>query len=227
MKLYTISGAPRGWRVQTALLFKALDYELKLLEGSKQEHKKRPFLNIHPRGVVPVVEHEGQYITDSIGIMAWLDRAFPDNPLFGKTAQAAGKIWSLSTDLEDNMRHTHHAFIFPILVQNQSIDEMSSDTRQLFRERADKLWREFEQLEDRLSRNKFLCSAEPSAADAVAFPDARLIERTNEKNPEAMQEFGFDQFDQRFPNLRAWMDRISELPGFEKCLPPHWSKVAA
>lgn len=227
MKLYTISGAPRGWRVQTALMFKGLDYELKLLEGSKQEHKQKPFLDIHPRGMVPVIEHEGQVITDSLGIMAWLDRAFPDQPLFGKTARDAGEIWSLASDLEDHMRRIHHAFIFPILVQNQPISAMSASLRQDFEDRAAKLWSEFEPLEDRLTQHSFLCGSLPSAADAVAFPDARLIERTNSKNPEAMRAFGFAAFNTRFPKIRAWMDRISEMPGFEKCLPPHWSKVTA
>lgn len=222
MKLYTISGAPRGWRVQTALLFKGLNYELKLLEGSKREHKNPSFLDIHPRGVVPVIEHGGQIVTDSLGIMAWLDRAFPKKPLFGETPNAAGKIWSLATDLEDHMRQTHHAFIFPILVQNQSVQSMSASVRQTFSERAERLWREFQILERHLSKSTFLCGAVPSAADAVAFPDARLIQRTNSKNPEAMRAFGFDQFDSRFPKIRTWMDEIEKMPGFEKCLPSHW-----
>lgn len=225
MKLYTISGAPRGWRVQTALLLKGLEYEITLLDGAAQEHKQQPFLDIHSRGLVPVMEYAGQYVTDSLGIMAWLDRVRPDRPLFGASPRSAGEIWSLATDLEDHMRHAHHAFIFPILVQNLTIDGMESHVQQDFGERAQRLWSEFQRLEDRLSQSAYLCGANPSAADAVAFPDARLIERTNAKNPATMRAFGFDQFDARFPNIRMWMDTIERLPGFEKCLPPHWAKA--
>lgn len=227
MILYTISGAPRGWRVQTALLFKRLDYSLKLLEGSKQEHKQKPFLEIHPRGLVPVLEHDGQYVTDSIGIMAWLDRVSPERPLFGETPDMAGNIWSLATDLEDHMRHAHHAFIFPLLVQNLSVDEMSADERSVFQERAETLFAEFQRLEDRLLGQSYLCGSTPSAADAVAFPDARLIARANDRNPITMSAFGFNKFDVRFPGIRRWMDRIERFEGFEKCMPPHWSAQSA
>lgn len=227
MLLYTISGAPRGWRVQTALMFKGLDYELRLLAGSKKEHKQQPYLGVNPRGLVPVIEHDGQRISDSLGIMAWLDRAFPEPPLFGATAAEAGAIWSLATDLEDHMRSIHHAFVFPLLVQKKNPATMSAAERDAMGQAAEKLFSEFQLLENRLTDGPFFFGGRPSAADAVAFPDARLVRRANDIVPKAMTAFGFNEFSERYPRLNAWMAHIETLPDFEKCLPPHWSSAAA
>lgn len=223
MRLYTISGAPRGWRVQTALMLKGLSYELQILEASKQEHQKEPYLNINPRGLVPVIEHKGQFISDSLGIMAWLDRLHPERPLFGVSPEEAGAIWSLATDLEDHMRPAHHAYIFPLLVQGKSPDDMPSDEMGMMMKHAANLLAEFEKLEAHLSDGPYLIGQAPSAADAVAYPEARLIHRANFKTPEAMAKFGFDDFPERFPKIDAWMKQIEALPNFEKSLPPHWS----
>lgn len=227
MLLYTISGAPRGWRVQMALMFKGLDYELRVLEASTKEHKRQPYLGVNPRGAVPTLEHEGDRITDSLGIMAWLDRAFPARPLFGETPRQAGAIWSLSTDLEDHMRPAHHAFVFPILVERRTISSMTDAERSDMARAAERLISEFDHLESRFGDCPFLFGETPSAADAVAYPDARLVQRMNETFPDTAAAFGFDRFEERFPNIAAWKAHISRLPEFERCLPQHWSKRAA
>ena len=39
-EIYTISGAPRPWRVLLGLTFKELDYEIHYLQVSRREHKE-------------------------------------------------------------------------------------------------------------------------------------------------------------------------------------------
>lgn len=225
MKLYTISGAPRGWRVQTALVFKELEYDLCILDASRKEHKSAPFTDINPRGHVPVVEFEGEYISDSLGIMAWLDKQFPTNPLFGETASQAAKIWSLATDLEDHMRHIHHRFVFPLLVEKKSYEAMQDAERKEMSTAAENLLAEFDLLEKCISKMPYIFGHSPSAADAVAFPDVRLIHRANEVVPASMAAFGFDRFSEMFPKIDRWKKQVESLPRFETCLPPHWSKA--
>ena len=227
MRLYTISGAPRGWRVQLALAIKGLDYELALLEGSQQEHRQKPYLEINPRGVVPTLEHQGRRITDSLGIMAWLDRKFPDRPLFGETADEAGTIWSLATDFEDYLRPAQNDLIFPLLVERILPAKMTPKAREMSEAAAETLGSELQRLEEKLAVGPFLCGPRPSAADAVAFPEVRIIQRANDVIPKSMQAFGFDKLDHSFPRIRQWMKHVSALPGFEKTLPAHWSTVAA
>ena len=104
LTVYTISGAPRGWRVLVGLTLKGLDYEVRYLEGSKRQHKSAEFLKINPRGTVPVLNADGQIVRDSIAILAWLDRQYPDKPLFGEAADEAARIWQLTMECCDYLR---------------------------------------------------------------------------------------------------------------------------
>lgn len=221
MLLYTISGAPRGWRVQMGLLFKGLDYDLRLLQGSAAEHKKEPYLQTNPRGTVPTLEHEGHRITDSIGILAWLDRTHPERPLFGSSPEEAATIWSLTTELEDFLRPAQHAFVFPILVERKDFAE--PEDRAAHQAFADHLLTEFQNLEDRLADASFLIGDAPSAADAVAYPEVRLIGRLREKQPQTAEQFGYHTFPEQFPRIAAWQARIEQMPGYHQSLPHHWS----
>ena len=226
MKLYTISGSPRGWRVQMAMLFKGLSYELKLLEGSTKEHKGPDYLRINPRGMAPALEVDDQIITDSIAIMAWLDRRHPAQPLFGGTTGEAGSIWSLCQELDDYLRPALHGFIFPLLVERKASDALTDVQAASIRDAASRLDNELDQLETRLQDRPYLCGETPSAADAVAFPEARIIERGNEQVPQAMTVFGFHDVAERFPQIEAWKARIAAMPGYQNCLPKHWKQVA-
>ena len=84
IELYWGSGSPFAWRVMLALEVKKLPYESKLMEFSKGEHKTPAYLQLNPRGKVPTLKDGDFAVYESIAIMAYLDRKYPDPPLFGK-----------------------------------------------------------------------------------------------------------------------------------------------
>ena len=99
IELYWGSGSPFAWRVMLTLEVKGLTYDSKLLEFSKGEHKTPAYLRLNPRGKVPTLK-DGEFVVyESIAIMAYLDRKYPDPPLFGKTAEEAGLIWQRSANV--------------------------------------------------------------------------------------------------------------------------------
>ena len=127
LKLHTISGAPRPWRVLLGLTFKGLEYETHYLEGSKRQHKAPEFLKLNPRGTVPVLETGNLILRDSIGILAWLDRRYTENPLFGETADEAALIWQITLECCDYLRAAGQSLLFPILVLNVPLPANNSD----------------------------------------------------------------------------------------------------
>ncbi|WP_444995112.1 hypothetical protein [Aliikangiella sp. IMCC44359] len=48
IKVYTISGVPRGWRVLVGLALKEIEYDVQYLQGSTNEHRAPAFLKINP-----------------------------------------------------------------------------------------------------------------------------------------------------------------------------------
>lgn len=222
IRVYTISGAPRGWRVLIGLALKDLEYKVHYLQGSSQEHKQTEFLKINPRGMVPVIEHEGTIIHDSVAILAWLDRKYPKKPLFGRTDDEARMVWQITMEACDYLRDATNSLLGPILVQNIDLPEAGSEAMKNLQTASEKMQTECVYLETLLSRNSFLAGENPSAAEAIIFPEIRLLKRAIEKRAECMRALGFGEFDAFHPKLSAWRERVEALPSMNKTLPYHW-----
>lgn len=222
IKVYTISGAPRGWRVLIGLALKDLEYNVHYLQGSTQEHKQAEFLKINPRGMVPVIENDGWIIHDSIAILAWLDRQYPDFPLFGETSDEARDIWQITMEGCDYLRDATNALLRPVMVENIDLSKGNGEVMNNLQPASEKMHAECAYLEKLLSRNPFLAGENPSAAEAIMFPEIRPIKRAIERKPDIMRALGFDDFDERYPMLAAWREKVEALPNMDKTLPYHW-----
>lgn len=222
LTLHTISGAPRGWRVLLGLTFKSLDYETRYLEASKGEHKAPKFLKLNPRGTVPVLEVGNLVLRDSIGILAWLDRQHPEIPLFGETADEAALIWQITMECCDYLRAAGQSLLFPILVLHQPLPLENSPERAALKAASEAMHAECRFLENLLNGRSYLAGDCPSAADAVAFPEVRLVQRAVETKPDHMTVLGFDYRPDLYPRVAEWTARVGALKNVDKTLPRHW-----
>ena len=222
--VYSISGAPRAWRVLLGLTFKGIDHNTILLEASKGEHKSPEYLDIHPRGTVPAMDVNGLILRDSIGILAWLDRQYPDRPLFGATPDEAALVWQITLESCDYFRAATDEILMPLLVEGKSVPKAGSVERIAMQASAGNLQNEYQWLEHLLGENSFLAGDAPSAADAVCFPEIRLIERAIDTKYTDMKALDLASMAKRYPRLEAWKTRVSKLPGVDKTMPPHWAE---
>ncbi len=214
--LYTISGSPRGWRVLLGLVIKNLEFDVKFLKLSAGEHKSEEYLQINPRGRVPSLVYGDLAITDSLAILSWLDQEYPARPLFGRSAAEHAKIWSVTRDVTDKLRDSMNELLLPVFFAGAD-----KATPELM-DAADKVMVELQWLEDRLDGHDFMVGNEPGAADAVSYPEVRILARALETHSELMNTLGFVGLDEKFPRGHAWARRIESLEGFEKSLPIHW-----
>jgi len=74
-------------KVIVGCLEKGLDYELSRLVPLAK-NLPQWFLEASPLRRIPVLGHEGRHITDSTVIALYLDRAFPERPLYPKSPAA-------------------------------------------------------------------------------------------------------------------------------------------
>jgi glutathione S-transferase len=223
LTLYSISGAPRPWRVLLGLALKSLPWQQQLLSGEAGEHRAEPFLSINPRATVPVLQHGDIVIRDSIAALAWLDRAFPEQPLFGDTPDEAARIWQTTLEACDYLRQANKSVLNPVLQQRQTPQPGTAEAETLTLA-AEKLHAECRWLEALLQDQPYLVGTRPSAADAVVFPEIRLIQRAVETCHDVMDQLGFGFPPDLYPHLSAWKDRFSALPGVADTMPPHWQE---
>ena len=67
-----------------------------------------------------------------------------------------------------------------------------------------------------------MAGSDLTASDIVAYPGLKLLLRVSRRPEAAPLELGLDDFETRFPGIAAWMQRVEQVPGYEKTYPPHW-----
>ncbi len=217
--VHKISGAPLPWRVLLGLCFKGLKFETATLKASDGEHISKKFLALNPRGTVPVLQDEQITVRDSVAALAWLDRAYPDTPLFGRDSDQAAHIWQSTMELADYLRAVIDRLLTPIFFEGAA-----TATPELLTSAYDAKV-ELAGLETALRRTPFLAGAAPGASDAVAFPEVRLLQRASDTYPGIMTELGLADFYKHFPKIGAWVARIEALPGYAETKPQHWKET--
>ncbi len=79
--LYDYWRSSASYRVRIALNLKGLDFErvpVSLIDG---EQKADAYRARNPQGFVPMLEADGERLTQSLAIIDWLDTRFPEPPL--------------------------------------------------------------------------------------------------------------------------------------------------
>ena len=216
IEIYWGSGSPFSWRVLLALEHKQVEYQSHLLQFSKGEHKSPDYLALNPRGEVPTLRDDTVVVRESIAILAYLERRFPDRPLFGATPAATGAVWQRVMESALHLDGTADAFILPIY-----FGRLEAEADQV-RAAVPLIHTELGRIDSALGQRHWLCGEALSAADIATYPMVRSVLRAASKPTAVGFEDGLAQLGQRYPAVGAWMARIEALPYYERTFPPHW-----
>lgn len=215
-QVFSISGAPRPWRVLLALVAKNVDFELRTLEASKKEHKSPEFMALNPRGRTPVLKDGPRVLTESLAILAYLDRLHPEPPLFGTSAEEHARIWQLAAEADHDVTDACSSLTRPIFFHGKD-DNHEDVQRGAAATRA-----ELARLEELVSASPFLAGRRITAADCVCFPHVRVVVRAIERFPDVMRRFELAPFEQSYPGVARWIARVEAMPGYDRTFPAHW-----
>jgi glutathione S-transferase len=210
------SGSPYSWRVLLALEYKRLPYISRVLDLSKLEHQSPEMLALNPRGRVPVLK-DGDYVcSESLAILAYLDRKYPQLPLFGKNAEEAGGIMrgicEYQVYVEDHLNKIITTIFFGGL--ESKLEEVQKSLEVVVKEARG--------IEQRLLQTNWLGGEQCTATDIVIFPAIKLLQRALSRRDADELQTPFEPLEPNFPAIAAWLRRVETLPGYERTYPPHW-----
>jgi len=208
--LYWISGSPPAWRVMLGLTLKGVAFESYRLDHGAGENKRPEYLALNPKGQVPTVVLGDTVIRESIAILAWMDRQWPERPIWGATSAQAATVWQDVMLMEADLRPAVTA-VAQGLIRGRGV---AADTRAA-------LVREMDAIDARLSDAPFLCGETPMASDCWFYPAVHWIARGVQLAGDAAPAEARDLTAIR-PALAAWADRFAGLPGVTETYPPHW-----
>lgn len=215
IELYWGSGSTPAWRVQLGLAIKGLSYDSRLLSFSLGETRTPEFLAINPRGKVPTLVDGDTVVNESIAILAYLDRKYPEPPLFGRTAEQAADVWRFVMEFESHGNPALSQVVRPILFGTLATDRAN------VLEGLPALTAELNRLEARVASGVFV-GEQLSAADIVWFCGVQQMVRAATRPAAADLDLGLYPLANRWPRLLAWTRRMEEVPGYLATIPPHW-----
>ena len=220
MELYHFSGSGFAWRVILACHLKGIHYQEVAVEASPQGLRHPDFLALNPRGKVPVIT-EGDYtLAESMAIIAYLDREYPQVPLLGRNSQETGKIWQTVLDFD---LYTANTLVFGVIAPlaiGQGHEQAES-----IRAAAEQSHFELAILDAILGNNPWWVGEHISAADIALFPMIEPLLRFTSKPQWQFLELGFADFEQQYPHLQRWREQIKQLSIYEAAYPAYWREM--
>jgi glutathione S-transferase len=220
LELYWGSGSPYSWRVQLALEYKRLPYESHLLDFARQEHKSPRMLGMNPRGRVPVLRDGNYVVYESLACLLYLDRKYPEPPLFGRTPEEAGAIMRVICEYQAYAESHLMQIVYAVFFEN--LDDRAEEVTRA----ANLVAAEARTIEGRLGTSDWLVGEHVSAADMVVFPGIMLLLRALEKRDSGELRTRFLPMESTYPAIARWIHRVGSLPGYDRTVPPHWREGA-
>ena len=216
IECYYISGSPFAWRALLGLAFKGLDYKMIALQASEGDHKKPEYLALNPRGKVPALKDGDTTIYESLAILAYLDRKYPEKPLFGATPETSGFIWQRTMELENYLLSRSGNLIRSVF--RNTVD----GNEEALNEDVAAIKEELDTVTSWLKNADYLAGDSISAADISLYPTLALFSRVMGNISNDKLAIDFVPLADHYPAIGSWMTRVEAMPGFDDVYPPHW-----
>ena len=205
MKLYGYFRSSASYRVRIALNMKGLDYDQVSVHLAKGKQYDREFSAISPQNLVPVLEHDGQLLYQSLAIIQYLEEKFPEPRLLPKDSPGRNRVRSLALISACEIHPLNNTRVLAYL----------TDTLRVTEEQKNAWYRHwvtvgFTALEKRLATEKE--TGKFCHRDTPGFADITLVPQVANAN-----RFKVDLT--LFPNIRRINDECLKLEPFRKAMP--------
>lgn len=101
LKLYSYWRSSAAYRVRIALHLKGLKFTtvpVHLVRGGGEQHNET-YLQLNPQGLVPMLEHDGHVLTQSMAICEYLEECFDNYPLLPGDSVRRARVRSLALQI--------------------------------------------------------------------------------------------------------------------------------
>jgi maleylacetoacetate isomerase len=85
-----------AYRVRIALNLKGIDYESRQIDLRDGAQRSDEFLKLNPQGLIPMLEIDGNRLTQSLAIITYLDTKYPNPPLIPAMAAERAHVTAMA-----------------------------------------------------------------------------------------------------------------------------------
>lgn len=84
------------YRVRAALNLKGIAYEERVIDLGNGEHHQPAYMALNPQCALPLLDHDGLRLTQSLAIMEYMEEAWPQLPLLPADMASRARVRSLA-----------------------------------------------------------------------------------------------------------------------------------
>ena len=127
MKLHNYFRSSSSYRVRIALELKGLKYDYIPVHIAKGEHKQPPYADISADTLVPLLETDGEKLSQSMAIIEYLDSKFPQPPLLPADALGQARVRALAQSIACEIHPINNLRVLKYLSQVLKVDDAAKN----------------------------------------------------------------------------------------------------
>lgn len=204
MKLYSYFRSSASFRVRIALELKGLAYDYIAVHIARGDHKVPPYVDLSADTLVPLLEVDGQQLSQSMAIIEYLDEKHPAPALLPADALGRAKVRALAQSISCDIHPINNLRVLKYLVKELKVEEDAKNT--WYRHWCREGLAAFEKQLAQLPASTFCYGNTPTLADCCLVPQIFNARR-------------FDTDLSGLPRTMAAFDACTALPAFQKAQP--------
>ncbi len=204
MKLYNYFRSSASFRVRIALEIKGLSYEYIPVHLARGDHRKEPYAAVLADALVPLLEVDGEKLSQSMAIIEYLDEKHPAPALLPADALGRAKVRALAQSIACEIHPLNNLRVLKYLVRELKVGEEAKNT--WYRHWCRGGLEAFERQLGQLPASRYCHGNAPTLADCCLVP----------------QIFNAQRFNVSFEGLSRTMaafEACMALPAFQKAQP--------
>ncbi len=199
MKLYNYFRSSAAFRVRIALELKGLRYDYIAVHIAKGEHKQSDYAAVAPEQLVPLLEVDGERLSQSMAIIEYLDEMHPAPALLPADALGRAQVRALAQCIACEIHPLNNLRVLKYLVRVLKVEEEAKNIwyRYWVRDGLEAFERQLQALEARRAQrgmpaSVFCFGSTPTLADLCLVPqifNAKRFQASLENLPRTMAAF--------------------------------------
>ena len=177
MKLYNYFRSSASFRVRIALELKGLSYEYMPVHLAKGDHTKEPYAAWAADRLVPLLEVDGEKLSQSMAIIEYLDEKHPEPALLPATAMGRAKVRALAQSIACELHPLNNLRVLKYLVNELKVEQEAKNI--WYRHWCRNGLEAFERQLSQLPAGRYCYGDSPTLADCCLVPQIFNARRFN------------------------------------------------